>query len=164
MFSWLWLGGWMILPLLVCSIWSVAIFIEKIFFWLEWKKNKEQYRNFFLDQLSRLSLSKKQLFKKKYMDEKLQIFKKKLPILETMISLTPMLGIIGSTLGVMHSFQILQAQKIPTPAQALSGVSESLISTALGLLIAAICLIMSNLFWELGDTALEEIASWDLDS
>ena len=74
-----------------------------------------------------------------------------LVILETIVTVTPVLGILGTILGIMDIFQ---AQSIDSQEgfQLFSaGISKALITTAVGLTISIICLVFYNLFASLGE-------------
>lgn len=60
-----------------------------------------------------------------------------LPILWTVAQTTPLLGLLGTVLGMMHAFKIIQQEgKLITAADLASGVWEALIATGLGLAVA----------------------------
>lgn len=57
------------------------------------------------------------------------------------VTLSPVLGLLGTILGMMQSFQVLDI-KDKAPMAITGGVSEALLATAFGLCIAAIALII----------------------
>ena len=68
------------------------------------------------------------------------------PLLRTVIIMAPMLGILGTILGIIDSFNILSQQVTAVPATVISGVAESLTSTAFGFSIAILALLPYSLF------------------
>jgi len=68
-----------------------------------------------------------------------EIFKmeKRLGALDLIVTLSPLLGILGTVTGIIDSFNVMGAMEGVTQASALSiGIAEALITTAAGLSIA----------------------------
>ncbi|MBU2808887.1 MotA/TolQ/ExbB proton channel family protein [Acidithiobacillus ferrooxidans F221] len=70
---------------------------------------------------------------------------KRLWILDTIVTLAPLLGLFGTILGMFHAFSILAAPG-HNPAAVTGGVADALIATASGLFIAMIGLLSFNAF------------------
>ena len=68
-------------------------------------------------------------------------------LFSTIITVSPLLGLLGTVLGLINSFSFLQLGESGINAKEVTGgISEALISTATGLIIAIITLIFSNYF------------------
>jgi biopolymer transport protein ExbB len=68
-----------------------------------------------------------------------------MPTLSTIITAAPMLGILGTVLGIISSFEILSHQTATTDPHSVSqGIAEALITTAAGLVIALVTLFPYN--------------------
>lgn len=72
-------------------------------------------------------------------------FDKRLWILDTIVTLAPLMGLFGTILGMFHAFSILAAPS-HNPTAVTGGVADALIATASGLFIAMIGLISFNAF------------------
>lgn len=71
---------------------------------------------------------------------------KHLGILSTMVSFTPLMGIFGTVLGIIESFQLMGDTTLADPAAATGGLAQALITTAFGLAIAMPSLIAFKVF------------------
>ncbi|MDX9868216.1 MAG: MotA/TolQ/ExbB proton channel family protein [Kiritimatiellia bacterium] len=67
-----------------------------------------------------------------------------LSVLDTTITVAPMLGILGTVTGIINTFNMLNAAGIENPAAATAGIAEALITTAAGLIVAIACLFPFN--------------------
>lgn len=59
-----------------------------------------------------------------------------LPVLATIAMIAPLLGFLGTVTGMINSFDALAAVGLNNPAAVASGISQALITTAAGLMIA----------------------------
>ena len=68
-------------------------------------------------------------------------------LFSTIITVSPLLGLLGTILGLINSFSFLKlGQSGVNTLEVSGGISEALISTAAGLIVAIITLIFSNIF------------------
>ena len=69
-------------------------------------------------------------------------------IFDTIISLAPLLGLLGTVLGLIGSFASLNIGDVggTQTADVTSGISEALVSTASGLVVAIFTLLFANTF------------------
>ncbi len=68
-------------------------------------------------------------------------------LFSTIITVSPLLGLLGTILGLINSFAFLKLGESGANVQEVTGgISEALISTATGLIIAIITLVFSNYF------------------
>lgn len=59
-----------------------------------------------------------------------------LPVLATIAMIAPLLGFLGTVTGMINSFEALAAVGLNNPAAVARGISQALITTAAGLMIA----------------------------
>ncbi|MDE2139429.1 MAG: MotA/TolQ/ExbB proton channel family protein [Gammaproteobacteria bacterium] len=64
-------------------------------------------------------------------------------VLDTVITLDPLLGLLGTIIGIFEAFQVLGAADT-APTQVTGGVAVALIATAAGLAVAIIGLVFFN--------------------
>lgn len=71
--------------------------------------------------------------------------RERLDDLSMLVTLSPLLGLLGTVIGMIQSFSILQVQS-GQPMAITGGVGEALIATATGLSIATLALLLHNIF------------------
>lgn len=160
-------------PLLLSSLISLTIIIERALFWMGKKRQKEDR---VIDEILRLTeagdfekagaltegpngayvrVLKEGLKGREYgLRESLEIaaqteidrMKRGMTALDTIITLAPLLGILGTVLGIIESFDVLGEMGIDNPRAVTGGIAQALITTAAGLFVAIMTLIPFNLF------------------
>ena len=78
-------------------------------------------------------------------------------VLETVVTAAPLLGLLGTITGMMHSFQLIGGSGLVDPIGVTGGVAQALIATALGLFIAITALFAFNFFSRRQSQALDEM-------
>ncbi|MDZ8241616.1 MAG: MotA/TolQ/ExbB proton channel family protein [Nostoc sp. ChiQUE01a] len=171
-------GGVVMWPLLAFSVLGVALIIERIRFWARINKRQNRvvrdvlnlYR---LDNLvgamdklrqnadlplARIFLAALELEEPNPEEFRLALESEaqaEIPVLkrfqnffETIISLAPLLGLLGTVLGLITSFASLNLGDVggSKTAGVTSGISEALVSTASGLIVAIFILLFANTF------------------
>ncbi|MDI6777337.1 MAG: MotA/TolQ/ExbB proton channel family protein [Syntrophales bacterium] len=166
-------GGPIMYPLLLCSLISLTVIIERTIFWVREERNRDRR---LLDELMSL-IEKEQYAEAKSItgntrdfvigvivcgvvhrdfslrdamqmsaDEEIARMKRYLPVLDTMVTLSPLLGILGTVTGIIYSFNMLGIVGVEHPQMITAGIAQALITTAFGLIIAIPALICYNYF------------------
>jgi biopolymer transport protein ExbB len=80
-----------------------------------------------------------------------------LPVLDTIVTLSPLLGLLGTVTGMIAAFGVMSASGMNQPHAITGGVAEALIATACGLGIAIAALVPYNVFSTRVERAVAEI-------
>ena len=69
-----------------------------------------------------------------------------LTALSTLASIATLIGLLGTTIGMIRAFRAMSRAGAPDATQLALGISEALVNTALGLLTAIIGTVLFNYF------------------
>jgi biopolymer transport protein ExbB len=171
-------GGLVMFPLLAFSVVAIALIVERIRFWYRINQRQSrvvrEVLNLYrldnvvgaLDKLlhnadlpiARMFLSALELeqpnpeeFRLALESEaqaEIPVLKRFNNIFETIISLAPLLGLLGTVLGLITSFASLNIGDVggSRTGSVTAGISEALVSTASGLVVAIFTLMFANTF------------------
>jgi biopolymer transport protein ExbB len=81
-------------------------------------------------------------------------------LLETIVTAAPLLGLLGTIVGMMHSFKLIGGDGLVNPSGVTGGVAQALIATAIGLVIALVALFAFNFFSRRIDRLMDELESY----
>ena len=87
----------------------------------------------------------------------LQRFNRGISVLDTIVTLAPLLGLFGTVTGMIHAFGLLGGSELGAPAAITGGIAQALIATAFGLIIAIVALIPFNILNSRLEQARSEI-------
>jgi biopolymer transport protein ExbB len=166
-------GGPVMYPLLGCSLIVMTVIIERFIFWskIEVQRNRplvdevlelcrcgdwtavRQKTAGCKDYVVRIMVSgivHREFSLLKAMEaaaaDEVQRMRRFMGILDTMITVAPLLGIFGTVLGIITSFEMLGSTGIENPKAVTAGVAQALITTATGLGIAILSVFPYNYF------------------
>jgi len=80
-----------------------------------------------------------------------------LPTLSTVVSIEPLLGLLGTVTGMIKVFKVISTEGVGRAELLAGGISEALITTAAGLSVAIPLLIFYNLFSERAENITVEL-------
>ena len=183
MFEILKAGGWLIVPIMLCSVLSITIVVER--FWslqkskimprhlvaqiLSWHKNNELTLENIralragspLGRMLAAGLTSRvpnHAFMKQGIEDagrhEVHELERYLNSLGTVAAITPLLGLLGSVLGLMDVFTSMTSQGIGNPQALGAGISQIMIATAAGLVVA----IPSLTFYRYFQRRVDELA------
>ena len=163
-------GGWMMIPIILCSLVGVTIIIERlIYFWTTRVTSEADRMLKFIEQgkyTDALGLAESRpnpvlrtlaagILKRTDQPEKameaaglaeLARMKRGLTVLDTIITLGPLLGLLGTIIGMIDSFGIMAESGLGQPHAVTGGVAEALVCTAAGIFVAVTTLVPYNYF------------------
>jgi biopolymer transport protein ExbB len=163
-------GGWLMFPILLCSVIAVAIIAERswtlrqkkvlpgkllsgIWVLLEKKALTDKHiqeieKGSPLGKVLAAGLSNRHLSRDliresihengRFVVHEMERF---MNTLGTISTITPLLGLLGTVIGMIKVFTAITTAGVGDPSQLAGGISEALITTAAGLTIAIPCLI-----------------------
>lgn len=180
-------GGFIIYPLILCSLLALTVIIERAISLSRAQINRRVFmkrlaeliaRNRIMDAVNycekyNVPLSrviKAGLLKhnqtrehiqysiEKAIREELPFLERYLGILATVVSVSPLLGLLGTVSGMIKVFlQVEASSGLINPKMLASGMWEALLTTAFGLAIAIPALVAYNFFLSRSNTLTQEI-------
>jgi len=170
-------------PLLACSIIALTVIIERTIFWISTQSKRDQelvnevlelYRHQNWEAIKeKVSGSKDYVIRvvvsgilhrdfsmgkamESAASEEIKRMQRFNSVLDTMITVAPLLGILGTVMGIIHSFDVLgQTGGVAEPREVTAGIAQALITTATGLSIAILVLFPFKYF----NSRVEDAAS-----
>lgn len=166
-------GGILMYPLGICFFITLIIVVERSFFWIRhsiYKKTSNLDHILLLLQSNKLSEVKKECEYSKYLINKIILncidspphilrqvaeievtkaflrLKKFHHVLDTIVAVSPMIGILGTVIGIIISFQAMASAGMDDPKAVTGGIGQALITTASGLIIAIFAMIFQYFF------------------
>ena len=166
-------GGPVMYPLLACSVIAMTVVIERMLFWLredmrrdhslvdrvlslcqkgDWNGVRAMVGNSrdYVIRILVTGILHREFSMIKAMEsaaaEELKRMRRFMAVLDTMITVAPLLGIFGTVLGIISSFDLLGAAGIEHPQAVTAGIAQALITTAAGLAIAILSVFPYNYF------------------
>ncbi len=166
-------GGPIMVPLLACSVIVLTVVLERLMFWNRIDRNRNpklvdevlelsqvgdwasvrektrQSRDYIVKILIN-GILHRQFSMIKAMEsaaaEEIRRMRRFMTILDTMITVAPLLGIFGTVLGIIQSFDVLGTTGIEHPEAVTAGIAQALVTTATGLGIAIFTVFPYNYF------------------
>ncbi len=180
-------GGFMMYPLIVCAVIAVGIILERMYTFRRatridpeqlLEEIRETYKPGDSAQAVRLLEEAKTPYARIFLRglknagrppeiidmamsqeaaNEIPLLENNLLGLRTIISISPLLGLLGTIAGMIYSFKQVAATGLSSPTAVMGGVSEALVSTATGIGVAVIGLIFYNYFGNLVKRFVEDM-------
>ena len=166
-------GGPVMIPLLLCSLLSLTVIIERAIFWTivgmranqgllnqvmelcqtgDWEGirkvaagSKSYVIRILISGILHREYSLVKAMESAAADE-IARMRRYMGVLDTIITVAPLLGIFGTVLGIIASFDMLGGGGIDHPEAVTKGIAQALITTASGLGIAILTVFPFNYF------------------
>ncbi len=179
-------GGWLMIPIILCSMASLAIIAER--FWslridkvlpkhlvaTVWNAVKnDTFKTSDIELLSKQSALGKILSAglinrnqpreriKESIEERgrevVHELERFLDILGTIASISPLLGLLGTVVGMIVVFTTITTQGVGDPGALAGGISQAMVTTAGGLSVAIVSLVFYRYFRRRIDTIVVEM-------
>ncbi|MBI1991620.1 MAG: MotA/TolQ/ExbB proton channel family protein [Candidatus Omnitrophica bacterium] len=172
MWQWFLKGGPVMWPLLLCSVIAAAVMLERLVFWIQEQRSQHAELIHKLLHLTERGLIDEALAAAKGTQDaivrilvnglshhhfslegalevavhaELKRMKRYLGVLDTIITVAPLLGIFGTVTGILVAFGALEG-RIPDPKIVASGIAQAVITTVAGLAIAIPTVVAYNYF------------------
>ncbi|KAA8732113.1 MotA/TolQ/ExbB proton channel family protein [Acinetobacter qingfengensis] len=97
----------------------------------------------FLKSTPRSENERADLLEKQYLQSK-GLLNRGIWILETIVTAAPLLGLLGTILGIIDTFSALAASGVSDPSKVSAGMGTALYATGLGIAIALVALVANN--------------------
>lgn len=181
-------GGVMMIPLGLCSFMAVIIIIERLLFFLISEKEDTESKDgviHFLSQgkfdevksiilrmnsaMARITQAAiEQTVRDKSLleitiqssgEDEIKRMQRGLGMLDTIVTASPLLGLLGTVTGIIRSFTALSIGGVTQAAHLSLGIAEALYTTAFGLGIAIPALFFLNFFNGIVDRRAERLTS-----
>lgn len=107
-------------------------------------KYKEMDENTLLSKEQKLTTLQKEIEEATALE--MPALQQNLPIIATMTTLGTLIGLLGTVIGMIRSFQALAASGAPDSTALSKGISEALINTAFGIATGAFAVISYNFY------------------
>ncbi len=78
-------------------------------------------------------------------------------VIGTIAGIAPLLGLLGTVSGMIRSFNVISMQGVADPASLAGGISEALITTAAGLVVAIPAFVMYRYLMNKADSLILEM-------
>jgi biopolymer transport protein ExbB len=180
-------GGPVMWPLLICSFVSLTVVIERAMFWVvlrrrsngtllneimalcesgDWEAirlrtagTRDYAIKVIITGILHRDFSMTKAMESAAADQ-VKRMRRFMGVLDTMITVAPLLGIFGTVTGIIQSFEALGTTGIERPAAVTAGIAQALITTAAGLGIAIPSVILYNFFDSLCERAALRIEKY----
>ncbi len=180
-------GGYIMYPIVVCSVMTLAIFLER---WYVLRHSKEEVRKYI--RAVRKALARKDLkavwevsqkfpmpasrvimagLKKCFSGQtkeakeameiramqELPFYERRLSTLVVIANISPLLGLLGTVTGMIKTFTVIAAVGVGKPAEMAGGISEALLTTAAGLSVAIPTVVIHHYLSRLSEHIISDI-------
>jgi len=179
-------GGWLMLPILICSVLSLAISLERaislqrknvtpkdlmpsIWLWINSDQMSDERKREIAEQsalgaiiiagLNSAALSRARMQEaiQESASTVVHELERNLTALGTIAAISPLLGLLGTVIGMIKVFSAIMLEGTGNTAVLAGGISEALITTAAGMFVAIPTMIFHRYFHRKVDSLVLEM-------
>jgi biopolymer transport protein ExbB len=173
MFDFMIKGGWVMWPILICSLLAMAIFFERMFYLKSIKtkskkfvfrvknlvkkggielaisscrKNPTPIAKIMLTGLMKFGRERKEIKEaiEDSANQEIPLLESNLSTLSSIGNVAPLLGLYGTVLGMIQAFNVITLMGVGDPKVLAGGISVALLTTAFGLTVAIPTVVAYN--------------------
>lgn len=141
-------GGWVMLPIFLVGFYAWTLLLERFFAYRRAKSGKEWgIRAQFRSVISRNAPLGRNAVRHALDAARHSVdvdFSRSFPSISICAALAPMLGLLGTVSGMVHVFDTIQSFGFGNPVLLADGISEALLTTQAGLLVAFPLVVANN--------------------
>ncbi len=153
LWDWILAGGFTMATLILLSVISIGVVLERLSFFKQVRRATQSLRTAIQQSFEKKDAERVMMLT---MRGEMARLKQYLPILATVASIAPFVGLFGTCKGIIGAFSDISTQGMSGPSVIAAGISEALVSTATGLLVAIPALMFYNYFTKaIANLALE---------
>lgn len=179
-------GGFLMYPIAFCSVIALGIFLERLFFLRRKRVIPRDFLIAIEDMIVRGKLaegitlckqnnsvishvlktalehyaSRREVIKERIEEvgrREAASLESYINVIGTVAGIAPLLGLLGTVSGMIKSFNIISLQGVADPASLAGGISEALITTAAGLVVAIPAYVMYRYLMNKADSLILEM-------
>lgn len=161
--EWFDLLGLMAWPLAICAVLALAVILERLVFIIRIRFSETSRLQYLLAKLEE-NKSQAKTIREEYISLLINDLRRPylsgITTLRIIGTISPMLGLLGTILGIIAAFKIIAAQTVPvSPNMIADGLWEAMLTTAVGLIIAIPALLFAHIFQHIVKNQLDKFCT-----
>ena len=179
-------GGWVMIPIALCSVVALAVFLERMW---SLRKNKVIPKDFLIevedlirrekipeaitrcrtDESSMANIilagirhfgKRREIIKESIQEvgrKEASVLERYINVIGTIAVICPLLGLLGTVTGMIKAFDVITVRGVGNPGDLAGGISEALITTAAGLIVAIPTYVIYRILANKADALIVEM-------
>jgi biopolymer transport protein ExbB len=179
-------GGWVMIPIALCSVVALAVFLERMW---SLRRNKVIPKDFLIevedlirrekipeaitrcrtDESSMANIilagirhfgKRREIIKESIQEvgrKEASVLERYINVIGTIAVICPLLGLLGTVAGMIKAFDVITVRGVGNPGDLAGGISEALITTAAGLIVAIPTYVIYRILADKADALIVEM-------